>query len=227
MVYNVENRSKRVKWVKNTAHVLIAVYLRLDQSVQEPPAISSQSYLRLQSAIAEKCSIDRTRYVSCSGSLKTGRFGYQWQAGLAMIGLIRCTGRIYDFRQYDFNSKIFLLINFYPMHRWRFGLTFFVPATILGPTWLYRTTSTGTLPSTPLTPMVWVTMPQLTFWKRLRIESGDFWQKLTLGFKWIEKLIKLFESHASNGRCVIVSFFDILPSGILLKNATVWKASTC
>ena len=36
----------------------------------------------------DQCILDWTRYVICSGSLKTGRFGYQWQAALALIGPI-------------------------------------------------------------------------------------------------------------------------------------------
>ena len=39
-------------------------------------------------SVSEKCFKDWTRYVSCSGSLKKGRFGYQWQAALAQVGPI-------------------------------------------------------------------------------------------------------------------------------------------
>ena len=42
----------------------------------------------LQTATAVKCLIDWTRHVSCSGSLKTGRFGNQRQAALALVGPI-------------------------------------------------------------------------------------------------------------------------------------------
>ena len=57
-----------------------------------------QSYLpqvakaaRLHTVSAEKCFIDWSRYVSCSGSLKTGRFAYQRQLALALIGPIEDT----------------------------------------------------------------------------------------------------------------------------------------
>ena len=50
------------------------------------PLVAKPAFL--QTATAEKCFIDWTRYVSCSGSLTKGRFGYQWQAALALVGPI-------------------------------------------------------------------------------------------------------------------------------------------
>ena len=61
--------------------------LRLDQPVQEPPAMVAKSAF-LQTATAAHISGPIYEAFFCSGSLKKGRFGYLWQTALALIGPI-------------------------------------------------------------------------------------------------------------------------------------------
>ena len=73
-IYGECNRDKYlpVKIVISTS-----VYLRLDQSVEGLPTLNSQSCQASDCHGRKMFHKYWTRYVSCSGSLKLGIFGYQ------------------------------------------------------------------------------------------------------------------------------------------------------